>query len=88
MQHCTIVSLSLQQAEEQQRSESSGSFSSSCRGSAVPPAQSDAGRGPSSPNTLLDTPLDVPSARAPVFSRLGPMPAPTSQAFTEQVGTQ
>ncbi len=35
-----------------------------------------------------DTPFDVPSARAPVFSRLGPMPAPTSQASPDQVDTQ
>ena len=74
------------QAEEKQRTESSGSIcpSSSCPGSAVPPAQSDRSSGPCSPNT----PPDVPNARPSVFSRLSRMPAPTSQAFTHQVGTQ
>jgi len=83
------VSLSLLQTKKQ-RNESSGSScpSSSCPGSAVPPAQSDTGSGPCSPNTPPDTPRDVPKARPSVFSRLSRMPAPTSQASTDQVGTQ
>jgi len=86
MQHCMIVSLSLQQAEEKQRNNSSGSFFSSRPGSAVPSAQSDSV--PCSPKTPPDTPFDLPKARRSVFSRLGPMPAPTSHTATDQVSAQ
>ncbi len=83
------MSLSLLQTEKQRNESSgSGSPSSSCPGSAVPPAQSDRGSGPCSPNNPPDTPPDVPKARPSVFSRLSRMPAPTSQASTHQVGTQ
>ncbi len=76
------------QDEEQRGSESSGSGipSSSCPGSAVPPAQSDRNSGPSSPNTSPEKPLD-PCARPSILSRLGPMPALISQASIDQVGT-
>jgi len=45
--------------------------------------QSDRGSGPSSPATPPD---ERPKARSDVFSRLGPMPAPTGQASSYQVG--
>ncbi len=47
--------------------------------------QSDRGSGPSSPATPSD---ERPNGRSSVFSRLGPMPAPTSQASSDQVGSQ
>jgi len=56
--------------------------------SALPPTQSDRSSGSRSPNTPPDTSPDVPSARPGVFSWLSRMPAPTSQAFTHQVGAQ
>jgi len=47
-------------------------------------AQSDRSSGPSSPAT----PPDEPKGRRSVFTRLSHGPAPTSQAFTDQVGSQ
>ncbi len=47
--------------------------------------QSDRGSGPSSP---ANPPDERPKGRSDVFSRLGPMLAPTSQASSDQVGSQ
>ncbi len=46
---------------------------------------SDKSSGPSSPATPPD---ERHKGRSDVFSRLGPMAAPTSQAFSDQVGSQ
>jgi hypothetical protein len=46
--------------------------------------QSDRSNGPSSPAT----PPDQPKGRPSVFTRLSHVPAPTSQASTDQVGSQ
>ena len=45
--------------------------------------QSDSSSGPSSPATPSD---EKRKGRSSVFTRLGPMPAPTSQASSDQVG--
>ncbi len=45
--------------------------------------QSDRSSGPSSPATPPD---ERPSGRSSVFTRLGQVPAPTSQASSDQVG--
>ena len=47
--------------------------------------QSDRGSGPSSPATPSDK---TPKGRSSVFTRLGPMPGPSSQASSDQVGCQ
>ncbi len=47
--------------------------------------KSDNSSGPSSPATPSD---ERPKGRSDVFTRLGPMPAPTSQAPSYQVGCQ
>ena len=47
--------------------------------------ESDRSSGPSSPTT---PPGERLKGRSDVFSRLGPMPAPTSQASPDQVDTQ
>jgi hypothetical protein len=65
------------------KSQGRGQGLAACLAASGTSLQSDSSSGPSSPATPPD---ERPKGRSDIFSRLGPMPAPTSWASSHQVG--